>query len=169
MAESLYDFTMDDIDGNPLPLKEFEGKVVMVVNVASKCGFTPQYAGLEKLYRQYKDRGFVVIGFPSNNFLWQEPGTNAEIKNFCMITYSVSFPMFAKISVKGKNMAPLYKFLTAQDAGPEGKGGITWNFNKFLVNRKGAVAYRFGTRAEPLSKDVISAVEELLGQAPKNY
>jgi glutathione peroxidase-family protein len=166
MAESFYDFIMDDIDGNPLSLKTFEGKVVLVVNVASKCGFTPQYAGLEQLFRTYKDRGFVVLGFPANNFLWQEPGTNAEIKNFCMITYNVSFPMFAKISVKGGDMAPLYSFLTSRNTSPEGSGSITWNFNKFLISRKGDAVYRFGSKTGPLDKAVVSAIEELLREAP---
>lgn len=163
-AESLFDFTLNDIDGKPLALKAFAGKVILIVNVASKCGFTPQYAELEQLYQKYKDQGLVVLGFPANNFLSQEPGTNAEIKQFCSTKYNVTFPMFAKISVKGKDMAPLYQFLTAQATKPEKAGDISWNFNKFLVNRQGQVVCRFGSRAKPLSEDVVKAVEELLAQ-----
>lgn len=164
MAQSLYDFTMDDIDGKPLPLKEFEGKVALVVNVASKCGFTPQYKGLEELYKKYKDKGLVVLGFPSNNFFFQEPGDNAEIKQFCSLTYNVTFPMFSKISVKGGKQAPLYKWLTEQKTQPEDSGNVTWNFNKFLVDRKGRAVYRFGSKTEPLSKELVEAVEKLLSE-----
>jgi glutathione peroxidase len=167
MSQSLYDFTMNDIEGKPVPLGEFEGKVALVVNVASKCGFTPQYKGLEELYSRYRDRGFVVLGFPANNFFFQEPGTDAEISQFCSLKYNVTFPMFSKISVKGRGMSPLYKWLTAQKTAPEGPGAITWNFNKFLVNRKGMVVSRFGSKTEPLSDPIIRAVETLLAeQAP---
>ncbi len=113
--KSFHDFTVEDIDGNPYHLADLKGKKVLVVNTASKCGFTPQYADLEKLYQEYKDRNFIIIGFPANNFMGQEPGSNEEIKNFCMVNYGVSFPMMAKISVKGSDMAPLYKWLTAKD------------------------------------------------------
>lgn len=163
--DSALAFTMNDIDGKPVDLKTYAGKVVLMVNVASKCGFTPQYAGLEKLYQTYKDRGLVILGFPANNFLFQEPGTNAEIKQFCSLKYNVTFPMFAKISVRGKDIAPLYQYLTAQPAKPEGAGNISWNFNKFLLDRTGKVAYRFGSRATPDDPALIKAVEELLGAA----
>jgi len=164
MAQSLYDFTMNDIDGKPTPLKQFAGKTVLVVNVASKCGFTPQYAGLQELYDRYRDRDFVVLGFPANNFFFQEPGTDAEIKHFCTLKYNVSFPMFSKISVKGKGMAPLYKWLTGQKTVPEGPGAVTWNFNKFLIDRKGKAVYRFSTKTEPLADELIRAVETLLSE-----
>ena len=162
MSQSLYDFTMNDIDGKPVPLRDFEGKVALVVNVASKCGFTPQYKGLEELFNRYKDRGFVVLGFPANNFFFQEPGTDAEIKQFCSLKYNVTFPMFSKISVKGKGMAPLYKWLTEQKTSPQGPGNISWNFNKFLVNRAGRAVFRFGSKTEPLSDELIQALETLL-------
>jgi glutathione peroxidase-family protein len=164
MSQSLYDFTMNDIDGKPLPLKEYAGKVVLVVNVASRCGFTPQYKGLEELYERYKDRGLVVLGFPANNFFFQEPGTDAEIKQFCSLKYNVTFPMFSKISVKGRGMAPLYKWLTEQKTSPEGPGGISWNFNKFLVNRSGQAVYRYGSKTEPLKDELIKAMETLLSE-----
>ncbi len=163
-SQSLYDFTMKDIDGKPLPLRQFAGKVVLVVNVASKCGFTPQYKGLEELYQRYADRGFVVLGFPANNFFFQEPGTDAEIKQFCSLKYNVTFPMFSKISVKGKGMAPLYQWLTAQKTGPEGPGNISWNFNKFLINRNGQAVYRFGSKTEPLADLLIQDIEKLISE-----
>src|SRR5579883_1566858 len=122
-ASSVYDFTLPSIDGQPMPLANFKGKVVLLVNVASRCGYTPQYAGLEALYEKYKDQGFVILGFPANNFGAQEPGTNQEIKKFCSSRYNVTFPMYAKVSVKGADMTPLYKYLT------EAKGGdVKWNF-----------------------------------------
>src|SRR5512140_764693 len=117
-ASTMHEFTLNSIDGQPAPLAQFKGKVVLIVNVASRCGFTPQYAGLEALYEKYKDRGLVVLGFPANNFMWQEPGTNAEIKAFCSTKYHVTFPMFAKVSVKVAEKTPLYKFLTDKKANP---------------------------------------------------
>jgi glutathione peroxidase-family protein len=162
MSQSLYDFTMTDIDGKPVPLKKYAGKVVLVVNVASKCGFTPQYKGLEELYDRYMDKGLVVLGFPANNFFFQEPGTDAEIKQFCSLKYNVTFPMFSKISVKGRGISALYKWLNAQKTGPEGPGPISWNFNKFLINRFGQAVYRFGSKVEPLSDEFIKTVEKLL-------
>jgi len=158
---------MDDIDGRPAPLAQYAGKVALVVNVASKCGFTPQYKGLEELYEKYKDRGLVVLGFPANNFFFQEPGTDTEIKQFCTLKYNVSFPMFSKSSVKGKSMAPLYKWLTEQKTAPEGPGSISWNFNKFLVDRNGRAVYRFGSKTEPLSDELVKAVESLLSASPE--
>ena len=166
MAQSVLDFTVKDIDGNDVALQTYAGNVIMIVNVASKCGFTPQYEGLQDLYSRYRERGFVILGFPANNFMGQEPGTNAEIKAFCTATYNVEFPMFAKISVKGEDTAPLYRFLTAEQTNPEFRGKITWNFNKFLVGRNGAVINRFGTRTKPLSEKILTAIEDAL-QAPR--
>jgi len=166
MAGTALDFTVNDIDGKPADLRQYAGKVVMIVNVASKCGFTPQYTDLEALYRKYEDQGFVILGFPANNFLGQEPGTNAEIKQFCSLKYEVTFPLFAKVSVKGKDIAPLYEFLTAQETKPEKAGNISWNFNKFLLDRRGKVAFRFGTRTKPSAPEVVAAIEKLLADKP---
>lgn len=137
---TLYDFTATDIDGKKVPLSRFKHKVVLVVNVASKCGNTPQYAGLEKLYRDYKKKGFVIVGFPANNFGEQEPGTDAEIKGFCKSTYDVTFPMMAKVSVKGEDETPLYRWLIANSDRPS--DDIEWNFAKFVVGRNGKVVAR---------------------------
>lgn len=157
-ASSVHEFTMRSIDGKPLPLTQFKGKIMLVVNVASQCGFTYQYEGLEKLYETYKAQGFVIAGFPANNFGAQEPGTDSEIQTFCKSKYGVTFPMFSKISVLGPDQAPLYKFLT-------GTGGeIQWNFTKFLVDRNGKVIRRFEPDVEPESAEVISAVEAALKQ-----
>jgi glutathione peroxidase len=154
---SIQDFTLNSIDGKPVPLAEYKGKVALVVNVASQCGYTPQYAGLESLYKKYKDKGFVILGFPANNFGAQEPGTNEEIKTFCNRKYSVDFPMFSKISVKGADKAPLYQYLTET-----GGGEIKWNFTKFLIDRDGKVLRRFESGVEPESSEVIGAVEAAL-------
>ena len=159
---NVYDFTMRDIDGKEVSLSTFKGKVLLIVNVASRCGFTGQYAGLEKLYNTCTNRGFVILGFPANNFLGQEPGTEAEIKNFCTLTYGVTFPMFAKISVKGKDIHPLYAFLTSKETDPKFSGAISWNFNKFLIGRNGAVVGRFGSRTTPDDKELVEAVEQAL-------
>lgn len=161
---TLYDFTMKDINGRETPLLEYQGKVVLVVNVASRCGFTPQYEGLEALYQKYKEKGFVVLGFPANNFLWQEPGTDADIKTFCSTKYNVTFPMFSKISVKGKEQHPLYKRLTSKETNPKFGGAISWNFNKFLIARDGSVIGRFGSRETPQSDAIVTAVETALNQ-----
>jgi glutathione peroxidase len=156
-ASSLYDFTLNSIDGQTAPLAAYKGKVLLVVNVASKCGFTPQYTALEALYEKYKDQGLVVIGFPANNFMAQEPGTNEEIKTFCSRKYNVTFPMYSKISVKGDDKAPIYQFLTEQ------KGGeIKWNFTKFLVGRDGTIIARFEPAVKPDSPEVIAAIEKAL-------
>jgi len=160
---SIYDFTVNDIDGKPAPLSEFRGKVLLVVNVASRCGFTYQYEGLESIYREYKERGFVVLGFPSNDFLGQEPGTNEQIKEFCALNYGVTFPMFGKIVVKGRNTHPLYRHLTSGGTNGEFAGNITWNFNKFLIGRDGRTLARFGTKEEPTADAVIEAVKAALG------
>jgi glutathione peroxidase-family protein len=151
-------FTVKDIDGNDVNLDNFRGKVVMIVNVASKCGFTKQYAGLERLYDNYKDQGFVIVGFPANNFGGQEPGSNEQIKEFCTSTYQVSFPMMSKISVAGDDRHPLYAYLTDQTG--EFSGKIGWNFTKFLVGRDGQVYARFGSKADPQDPSVIAAIEK---------
>ena len=162
--QTIYDFTVQDIDGNERRLSEFAGKAIMVVNVASKCGFTPQYKGLEALYQKYRERGFSILGFPANDFLRQEPGTDAEIKSFCSLTYGVTFPMFAKVSVKGKDIHPLYAFLTEKESNPQFSGKITWNFNKFLFDRKGALVARFDSKDEPLGDKIPRVVIDLLGR-----
>ena len=159
---SIYDFTMKDIDGNDVKLEQFKGKAILIVNVASKCGFTSQYEGLQKIYSQYKDQDFVILGFPANNFMRQEPGTNEEIKQFCSLNYNVTFPMFSKISVKGKDIDPLYKFLTEKETNPEFFGDISWNFNKFLVDQEGKIVARFGSRVKPESEEMIQAIEKIL-------
>jgi len=161
-ASSIHEFTLTAIAGQPVPLAQFEGQVVLIVNVASRCGFTPQYAALEALYQEFKDRGFVVLGFPANNFLWQEPGTNAEIESFCTLNYHVTFPMFAKLSVKGSDKAPLYRFLTDKQVNPSTGGGIRWNFTKFLVGRNGKVIARFGSSVPPDAPELLAAIEKSL-------
>jgi glutathione peroxidase-family protein len=161
--KSVYDFTVNDIDGHPVHLSQYKGDVLLVVNTASLCGFTPQYAGLEELYSKYKSRGFVVLGFPADNFKNQEPGTNQEIKTFCATRYHVDFPMFSKISVKGADESPLYQFLTGQSTDPRFAGDITWNFNKFLIDRNGRIVARFDSRDKPEDAKVIQAVEKALG------
>jgi glutathione peroxidase len=163
-AHSIYDFTMKSIDGQPVSLKSYNGKVVLLVNVASRCGFTPQYTGLEALYEKYKDRGFVIVGVPANNFASQEPGTNEEIKKFCSSKYSVSFPMMAKVSVLGEDETPLYRFLTDKSANPQVGGDIKWNFTKFLFDRNGKPVARFEPAVTPDSPEVQSAIESALGK-----
>jgi glutathione peroxidase len=161
MTQSVYDFSGRTIEGKERSLGVYRGKVSLIVNTASRCGFTPQYAALEKLYRRYKDRGFEVLAFPANNFLNQEPGSNEEIKNFCALRYETSFPLFSKISVKGKDIAPLYAFLTTQSPFP---GAIGWNFTKFLVARNGRVLARFDSSTDPLDHRVIDALERALAE-----
>lgn len=157
----LYAFTVRTIDGEDRSLSAYKGKVLLIVNVASKCGYTRQYEGLEKLYDQYKDRGFMVLGFPANNFLWQEPGTDAEIKEFCSATYGVSFDMFSKISVKGSDQHPLYTYLTE---GSPAKGAVKWNFQKYLVDRHGNVVAKFAPAVEPLDEELVKKVEAALSE-----
>jgi glutathione peroxidase len=156
------EFTVKDIDGKDVNLSDYKGKVVMIVNVASKCGNTPQYAGLEKMYEKYKDQGLVIIGFPANNFGSQEPGSNSQIKEFCSSTYHVAFPMMGKISVKGDDKAPLYKYLTAAETNGEFAGEVEWNFGKFLIDRNGAVIARFSPKTKVETPQVVSAVEKAL-------
>jgi glutathione peroxidase len=161
-ASSVHEFTMDAINGTPTPLASFKGKVLLVVNVASQCGYTYQYEGLQALYMKYKDQGLVVVGFPANNFGAQEPGSNAEIGAFCKSKFGVTFPMFSKISVKGSDKAPLYQFLTDPKANPKTGGEIPWNFTKYLVDRDGKVLARFDAPVEPESKELTSAIEAAL-------
>ena len=157
---SAYDFEAQTLDGKPAPLGDWRGKVLLIVNTASKCGFTPQYEGLEALYRKYRDRGLVVLGFPCNQFGAQEPGNAAEIANFCALTYDVSFPMMARIDVNGPKAHPLYAWLKGEKKGILGTEGIKWNFTKFLIDREGKVAGRYAPTATPQSLQ--SAVEALI-------
>ena len=156
-----YDFNAIDIDGNPVSLGDYRGKALLIVNVASKCGFTPQYTGLEKLWQDYRDRGLVVLGFPCDQFGHQEPGNEAEIKNFCSLNYEVSFPMFAKIDVNGDQAHPLWQWLKKEKGGLLGLGVIKWNFSKFLVDRNGKVVERYAPTAEPAS--LTDDIETVLG------
>jgi glutathione peroxidase len=157
---NIYEFKKNDIDGKPVKLDKFRGKVLLVVNVASKCGLTPQYDGLEKLYTHYKGKGFAVLGFPANQFGGQEPGTNAEIKQFCTGKYNVTFPMFEKIVVKGEGMDPMYKWLIETSDRP--KDDIEWNFAKFLIGKDGKVIARFGPQTKPDDPALVKALEEAL-------
>jgi len=158
-ASSVHEFTLNAINGTPTPLANYKGKVMLIVNVASQCGYTYQYEGLQALWLKYKDRGLVVTGFPANNFGGQEPGTNVEIGAFCKAKFGVTFPMFSKISVAGKDKAPLYQFLTTN---PKTAGEIPWNFTKYLVDRNGKVLARFDAAVEPESKELTSAIEAAL-------
>jgi glutathione peroxidase len=157
---SAYDFTARTLDGHETSLADWRGKVLLVVNVASKCGFTPQYAGLETLYRTYKDRGFAVLGFPCNQFGAQEPGNADEIANFCSLTYDVSFPMMSKIEVNGPNADPLYAWLKKEKKGVLGTEAVKWNFTKFLIDREGRVVRRFAPTDKP--EALVSAIEAAL-------
>lgn len=161
-VSSPLDFKVSDIDGEPLDLSKYKGKVVLMVNVASECGYTPQYAGLQKLYEQYGKDGLVVLGVPSNDFGRQEPGSNEDIKKFCSTRYKVSFPMTSKMVIKGEDQVPLYSFLTKKESNPKFSGEIGWNFEKFLINRKGEVVNRFKSGVEPNSEQLISAIEKEL-------
>jgi len=155
----VYGFTMKTIDGKERKLSAYQGKVLLIVNVASKCGFTPQYTGLEALYRKYKGQGFMILGFPENDFMGQEPGTDAEILTFCRTKYDVTFDMFSKIVVKGKDLNPLYDYLVHHSPVP---GEISWNFNKFLVDRRGNVVARFNSKITPDSVEIQERLEKLL-------
>jgi glutathione peroxidase len=155
----LYDFTVKSIDGKDVPLSQYKGKALLIVNTASECGYTPQYEGLEKLYQSYRSRGFEVLAFPSNDFGGQEPGSNAEVKKFCTLKYKTTFPLFAKVVVKGDRAEPLYKFLQ----GLKKNGGeVNWNFNKFLVDSKGEVVAHLDSGVEPLADELKKAVEAAL-------
>ncbi len=155
-------FPMKDIDGKAVNLGRYKGDVLLVVNVASFCGNTPQYASMEKLYEKYKDKGFTILGFPANEFGKQEPGSNKEIKDFCTGKYNVTFPMFSKIVVKGEGQDPLYKFLTDKTTDPKFGGDIEWNFAKFLINRKGEIIARFPAMKDPMKPDVVTAIKKAL-------
>ena len=165
--KSVYDFTLNSIEGQPTSLAKFRGKVVLLVNVASRCGFTPQYSALEKVYEAYKDRDFVIVGIPANNFGGQEPGSNQEIKTFCSTKYNVTFPMMAKVSVKGEDKTPLYQFLTDKSANPQTGGEIQWNFTKFLISPDGRPVARFEPQVTPDDPEVTSAIEKELATLKK--
>ena len=162
-AQTLHDFTMKDIDGKDVSLSDYKGNVVMIVNVASFCGYTRQYEPLEKVYEQYKDKGFVILGFPANDFGAQEPGTNEEIKEFCSTKYSVTFPMFSKITVKGEDKHELYQWLTAGAGDDAPAGEVGWNFEKFLIDKNGNIIKRYSTRVEPDAEAVTADIEAALG------
>ena len=159
---SLYELEMKSIDGTPTTLEPWRGQVLLIVNVASKCGYTKQYEGLEALHRRFKERGFAVLGYPCDQFGHQEPGDEEEIQRFCSLTYDVTFPMFAKIEVNGANRDPLYAFLTSQPTSPDGAGDIQWNFAKFLVDRAGNVVARFAPPPKPVSEEIVAAIEGVL-------
>ncbi len=161
-AASVYDFQLNSINSEKVPLDDFKGKVLMIVNVASFCGYTPQYEGLEKLYLRYKDQGFVVLGVPSNDFGQGEPGTDLEIKKFCRRRYDVTFPMMSKVFVSGNNPIPLYEYLTDKGQNPETGGAIQWNFTKFLISRDGRILARFEPATKPEDPALVTAVEKAL-------
>lgn len=162
LKSPIYSFKLKDIDGWPISLSRYEGKVLLVVNVASECRFTHQYENLQRLYTKYRDQGLVVLGFPANNFGSQESGTNAEIKEFTTSRFNIQFPMFSKISVKGKNMHPLYQYLTSPKANGQFGRPITWNFNKFLIDRDGKTTARFSSKIDPLDPQITEAIEAAL-------
>jgi glutathione peroxidase len=158
---NIFDFQANLLDGTPADLSQWRGKVILIVNTASECGFTPQYAGLEELYREFKERGLVVLGFPCNQFGKQEPGSEAQIGAFCIDKFGVTFPMFAKIDVNGDDAHPLYKFLKQQAPGVLGTEGIKWNFTKFLINKEGSVFKRYAPQTKP--EEIAGDIERLLG------
>jgi glutathione peroxidase len=157
--KTLYDFKVTAIDGKVYDMAQLKGKKVMIVNTASKCGFTPQYKDLQELYTKYKDKNFIIIGFPANNFLSQEPGTNAEIKTFCTVNYGVTFPMMEKISVKGDDIAPLYKWLQNKSENGVDNASVLWNFHKYLIDENGHWAKSFGSMTNPMNADIIAWIE----------
>jgi len=159
-STNIYKYKVLDIDKQEIELAEYDGKVLLIVNVASKCGNTPQYEGLEKIYRKYKPRGFEILAFPCNDFGQQEPGSNEEIQNFCTLNYDVTFQLFDKITVKGESKAPLYQMLTNNPV--TGKSDIRWNFEKFLIDRSGNVVRNFGSKTKPENDKIISAIDSLL-------
>jgi glutathione peroxidase len=159
----LHEFTVTTIDGTAKPLRDYAGQALLIVNVASQCGLTPQYAGLQAMHEKYAGRGLAVLGFPCNQFGGQEPGSEGQIKTFCETKFGVTFPLFAKLEVNGPGRHPLYAFLTAQATAPEGRGDIQWNFAKFLVGRDGEVVARFAPTATPESPEVAAAIEQALG------
>lgn len=164
-AAGIYEFTMKTIDGKEMPLSRYRGKVLLLVNVASECGNTPQYADLEAIYRKYRDRGFQILAFPANNFGAQEPGTDREIKEFCTTHYDVTFDLFSKISVKGEDQHPLYRFLTSEKSNPGFGGDVKWNFQKYLVSREGTIVGKFQPKLNPKSEELTKAIEAALDTA----
>lgn len=158
-SQTIYDFKVTDIDGKEFDLASLKGKKVMIVNTASKCGLTPQYEELEKLYETYKDQNFVIVGFPSNDFMSQEPGSNDEIKEFCKKNYGVSFPMMGKIEVKGKEMHPLYQFLTEKGKNGHSDNSVKWNFQKYLINEEGKLVKVIAPGTKPLSEEITSWIQ----------
>jgi len=158
---SIYDFELDSLSGDEISLSEFEGNVLLIVNTASECGYTPQYKELQELYETYNEEGFYVLGFPANNFGGQEPGSDEEIAEFCELNYGVTFPMFSKISVKGDDQHPLYKYLTQVD-NPDFTGEIGWNFEKFLIDRNGNIVRRFKSNVTPMGDELTESLKELL-------
>jgi glutathione peroxidase len=161
---AVLDYKMKALDGNEVDLARYQGKVILIVNTASRCGFTPQYKGLEALHEKYADQGLVVLGVPSNDFGAQEPGSNAEIADFCQKNYGVKFDMLSKVPVKGKDQAPLYKYLTSKDTDPQFSGPIKWNFTKFLISRQGQIVARFEPNVKPDSEKVTQAIETELAR-----
>lgn len=159
--DTIYEFSMKDIDGNETSLAPYKGKVLLIVNVASKCGYTPQYEGLQEIYEEYKDQGLEIVGFPANNFNGQEPGTEEDIKAFCTLNYGVTFPMTSKVSVVGSDQDPLFTYLTSQE-NEDFEGDIKWNFEKFLVDKDGNLIRRFRSKVKPESAELKSAIEDLL-------
>lgn len=157
-------FTMNDIDGNPVDLSQYKGKVVLIVNVASKCGHTKQYKGLQKLYTDHHEKGLVILGFPCNQFGGQEPGTEEEIAAFCEEKYGVTFPLFSKVDVNGKDAAPLFQYLTGDSAPLADKGPVKWNFEKFLINRQGELVQRFRSKVTPESEVLVTAIDAALAE-----
>jgi glutathione peroxidase len=160
LSPDIYGFTVKTIDGEDFSFSSLKGKKIMIVNVASRCGLTPQYKVLQKLYEKYKDKNFVIVGFPANNFGAQEPGSNAEIKTFCTNDYGVTFPMMAKISVKGEDMAPIYQWLTSEKWNGTGDAEVTWNFQKFLIDENGRWVKSLAPKTSPDSEEIISWIEE---------
>ncbi|MRJ11073.1 glutathione peroxidase [Ornithobacterium rhinotracheale] len=159
-VKNLYQFTVKDIDGNDFNFSDLKGKKIMIVNTASECGFTPQYPDLEELYQKYKNHNFTIIGFPSNNFKGQEPGSNADIKKFCTGNYNVTFPMMSKIDVVGENQAPIYQFLTQKSENGVIDAPVEWNFQKFLINEDGTVARVYYSRIKPTDAEIMEWIEE---------
>jgi glutathione peroxidase len=157
---SIYQFKVEDLSGNTFDFASLKGKKILIVNTASKCGYTPQYEQLEAIYKKYKNQNFVIIGFPANNFMWQEPGTNAEIATFCRSKYGVSFPMMAKISVKGKDMHPIYQFLTQKKLNGVLDSKVEWNFQKYLINEKGQLEQVFMSGLKPNDEKIINWIEK---------
>lgn len=160
-TDTVYRFEPENIDGEVTPLSKYEGKVLLIVNTASECGYTPQYEGLQNLYEAYKDKRLEVLGFPANNFGGQEPGTNKEIKQFCRVNFDVGFPLFSKVSVKGEDIHPLFDYLTRAD-NPDFTGEIKWNFEKFLIDRNGNLIHRFRSAVEPQSDAILNAIDKAL-------